>query len=189
MKYNEKELIEISRGIGELEGRLNHKRAHKSVFKERWFKLKSNLLFYFNITELGQVDEKQPAGIIILENYNVNTDAASEGPFAFSIVFRDEQDKRHILTGRSESQVSQWVSALKQASYEYWRSQLIMLQEKLCQKTGKDPLLIFPRNRGVIRDEAWNTTTTFRSHIRSLTGSTSSLTSVINKETNLIELS
>lgn len=30
MKYNEKELIEISRGIGELEGRLNHKRAHKS---------------------------------------------------------------------------------------------------------------------------------------------------------------
>ncbi|KAG8041803.1 hypothetical protein G9C98_007107 [Cotesia typhae] len=143
MKYNEKELIEISRGIGELEGRLNHKRAHKSV---------------------------------------------SEGPFAFSIVFRDELDKRHILTGRSEDQVNQWVFALKQASYEYWRSQLIMLQEKLCQKTGKDPLLIFPRNRGVIRDEAWNSTTTFRSHIRSLTGSTSSITSAINKETNLIEL-
>ncbi|XP_034936502.1 pleckstrin homology domain-containing family J member 1-like [Chelonus insularis] len=191
MKFNEKELIDASRGLPELEGRLNHKRAHKSVFKERWFKLKSNLLFYFNFTELGQVDEKQPAGIIVLENYNVNTDVSTEGAFAFSIVFRDEFDKRHVLTGRSENQVQQWVIALKRASYEYWRSQLIMLQERLCQKTGKDPLLIYPRNRGVVRDEAWNSSSSFRSHIKSLTSSTSSLSSlssVINKETNLIEL-
>jgi hypothetical protein len=28
-------------------------------FKERWFKLKSNLLFYFRISEIGKIDEKQ----------------------------------------------------------------------------------------------------------------------------------
>ncbi|KAK0181648.1 hypothetical protein PV327_003916 [Microctonus hyperodae] len=187
MKYNERELIDASRGIGQLEGRLNHKRSQKSVFKERWFKLKSNLLFYFNITELGQVDEKQPAGLIILENYSINTDVVSEGAFAFSIVFRDELEKRHVLTGRSENQVEQWVNALRQASYEHWRSKLIMLQEDLCKKTGNDPLLMFPRNRGVVRDEAWKSGSTFRSHIKSFT-TPSPVSTVSNKETNLIEL-
>jgi hypothetical protein len=30
-----------------------------SGFKERWFKLKSNLLFYFHISEIGKIDERQ----------------------------------------------------------------------------------------------------------------------------------
>lgn len=133
------------------------------------------------------MDEKQPAGVIILENYIINTDIACEGAFAFSIVFRDELDKRHVLTGRSENQVEQWVTALRQASYEHWRSKLIMLQEQLCTKTGVDPLLMFPRNRGVVRDEAWKTQSTFRSHIRSFT-TTAPASTVVSKEVNLIEL-
>ncbi|KAK2587391.1 hypothetical protein KPH14_003106 [Odynerus spinipes] len=141
MKFNEKELAELSCGTADFEGRLNHKRAHKSGSKERWFKLKYNLLFYFNINELGQIDSRQPAGVIVLENYSINLDMF-EGAFAFSISFRDEHEKRHILSCRSEDLVEQWVIALKQASYEHWRSQLIVLQERLCKKTGKDPLLI-----------------------------------------------
>ncbi|KAF7398563.1 hypothetical protein HZH66_006460 [Vespula vulgaris] len=160
MKFNEKELAELSSGAADLEGRLNHKRAHKSGSKERWFKLKYNLLFYFNINEIGQIDTRQPAGVIVLENYNINLDMF-EGAFAFSISFRDEHDKRHILSGRSEDQVEQWVAALKQASYEYWRSQLIVLQETLCRKTGKDPLLMQLRNQGIIRDEAWEPASKF----------------------------
>ncbi|XP_076638630.1 pleckstrin homology domain-containing family J member 1 [Colletes latitarsis] len=189
MKFNEKELAEASNGPADLEGRLNHKRAHKSVFKERWFKLRCNLLFYFNINELGQIDKKQPAGVIILENYNINIDCASGGVFAFSIAFRDEHEKRHILSGRSESQVEQWVNALKQASYEYWRSRLITLQEKLSNRTGKDPLLMYPRNQGIIRDEAWEPKSTFRSHVRSFTTSvvTSAALNTVTKEVNLIE--
>lgn len=158
-------------------------------FKEKWFKLRCNLLFYFNINELGQIDTKQPAGVIILENYSINLDAASEGVFAFSIAFRDEYEKRHILSGRSESQVEQWVNALKQASYEYWRFRLIVLQEKLCKKTGIDPLLMYPRNQGIIRDEAWEAVSTFRSHVRSFTTSvvTSTALNTVTKEMNLIE--
>ncbi|XP_043581902.1 pleckstrin homology domain-containing family J member 1-like isoform X2 [Bombus pyrosoma] len=167
MKFNEKELAEASNGPADIEGRLNHKRAHKS----------------------GQIDTRQPAGVIILENYSINLDAASEGVFAFSIAFRDEYEKRHVLSGRSESQVEQWVNALKQASYEYWRFRLIVLQEELCRKTGKDPLLMYPRNQGIIRDEAWEPASTFRSHVRSFTTSvvTSTAINTVTKEMNLIE--
>ncbi|XP_015585112.1 pleckstrin homology domain-containing family J member 1 [Cephus cinctus] len=190
MKFNEKELAEASSGPAELEGRLNHKRAHKSGFKERWFKLKGNLLFYFNTNEFGQIDKRQPTGVIILENCNVNVDT-SDGVFAFSITFRDEHEKRHVLSVRTESQVEQWVTALRQASYEYWRSKLIVLQERLCKKTGKDPLLMYPRNQGVVRDEAWEATPTFRSHVRSFKSSVvpSSTLNTITREVNLIEFS
>ncbi|XP_050464436.1 pleckstrin homology domain-containing family J member 1-like [Cataglyphis hispanica] len=190
MRFNDKELAEASFGPADLEGRLNHKRAHKSVFKEKWFKLRYNLLFYFNINDLGQIDRRQPAGVIILENCSINIDTSSEGVFAFSISFRDEHEKRHVLSGRSESQVEQWINALKQASYEYWRSRLITLQERLCKKTGKDPLLMYPRNQGVVRDEAWEPASSFRSHVRSFTttvGSSSTL-NTITREVNLIEL-
>ncbi|XP_054011235.1 pleckstrin homology domain-containing family J member 1-like [Hylaeus anthracinus] len=174
MKFNEKELAEASNGHAALEGRLNHKRAHKSVFKEKWFKLRYNLLFYFNINELGHIDRRQPAGVIVLENYCINIDSACEGVFAFSIAFRDDHEKRHILSGRSESQVEQWVNALNRASYEYWRSRLIMLQEKLSRKTGEDPLLVYP---------------TFRSHqpSSSMSAVSSTALSTVTKEANLIE--
>lgn len=190
MRFNDKELAEVSFGPADLEGRLNHKRAHKSVFKEKWFKLRYNLLFYFNINDLGHIDRRQPAGVIILENCNINIDTSSEGAFAFSISFRDEHDKRHVLSGRSESQVEQWVTVLKQASYEHWRSRLITLQERLCKKTGKDPLLMYPRNQGVVRDELWEPASTFRSHVRSFATSvvSPSATNAITREVNLIEL-
>lgn len=190
MRFNDKELAEASFGPPDFEGRLNHKRAHKSVFKEKWFKLRYNLLFYFNINDLGQIDGRQPAGVIILENCSINIDTSSEGVFAFSISFRDEHEKRHVLSGRSESQVEQWINALKQASYEHWRSRLIMLQERLCKKTGKDPLLMYPRNQGVVRDEAWEPASSFRSHVRSFTTSvaSSSTLNTITREVNLIEL-
>lgn len=190
MKFNDKDLTEASFGQATLEGRLNHKRAHKSAFKERWFKLKCNLLFFFNINDLGQIDRRQPAGVIILENCSINLDTSSESAFAFCISFRDEHDKRHILSGPSEEKVEEWINSLRQASYEFWRSKLITLQERLLNKTGKDPLLMYPRNQGVVRDEAWNNKASFRSHVRSFTSSvaTSSTINTLTREANLIDL-
>ncbi|KAF7998185.1 hypothetical protein HCN44_009583 [Aphidius gifuensis] len=193
MKFNEKELIDASKAAPQLEGRLNYKQAHKSVFKERWFKLMGNLLFYFNINEFGNVEQRQPAGIIILENCKINDDVINDGAFAFSIVFSNDHEKRHILTGRSECQVEQWIGALRQSSYEYWRTKLIMLQERLSIKTGNDPLLMIPRNHGVVRDEAWSHhvshSSSFRSHIRSFTNTSSTESKIVKKESkSLIEL-
>ncbi|GLG97911.1 Pleckstrin-like proteiny domain-containing family J member 1 [Gryllus bimaculatus] len=157
MRFNDKELAEIGVGAVELEGRLNHRRPTsgnftQSGFKERWFKLKSNLLFYFRINELGKIDYKQPAGVFVLENSNVQYEMGIGIPFAFSVTFRDEPDKKHVFSGRSESHIQQWVNAMRQATYEYWRSQLIILQTKINARTGKDPLLLLPHNAGTVRD-------------------------------------
>lgn len=141
-------------------------------------------MFYFNINDVGHIETK-PAGIIVLENYIVKTDAALEGEFAFSIIFRDEQEKRHVLSGRSEMQVDEWVNALRRASYEFWRSKMVLLQERLCLKTGKDPLLMYPRNQGTVRDEAWESPS-FRSHVGPLQTSTVKKPS---KDVDLIDFS
>lgn len=150
-----------------------------------------NLLFYFNINDMGNVEQRQPAGLIILENCKINGDVINDGAFAFSIVFSNDHEKRHILTGRSEVQVEQWVGALRQSSYEYWRTRLIMLQERLSIKTGNDPLLMVPRNHGVVRDEAWNHVSysaSFRSHIRSFTNPLSIESTIKSESISLIEL-
>ena len=126
--------------------------------------------------------------MIILENYNINRDVNTIGDkyFAMSIVFRNEPHKRHILSGQSEFQIQEWINAIKQASYGYWRSQLIQLQQILCKKTGKDPLLMYPRNKGVIRDDAWEAKPTFRSHIKSFTTISTTKVDTVPKEVNLI---
>jgi hypothetical protein len=138
---------------------------------------------------MGQIDKILPAGVIILENYNVNVDVIHENYFAFSIVFCNEPHKYHILSSRSESYIGNWINAIKQASYGYWRSQLILLQQILCEKTGMDPLLMYPRNKGVIRDEAWGFKPSFKSHIKSFALSSSTSTIEFDKsEENIIDL-
>ncbi|KAJ1530645.1 hypothetical protein ONE63_005517 [Megalurothrips usitatus] len=157
MRFNEKEASEILNGTIDLEGRLNFRKLcpgsySQPAYKERWFKLKGNLLFYFRINEIGRIDFKQPCGLIVLENCSVQAEGNSGVPFAFSLTFRDEPDKKLVFAARSEDHVQQWISALKQSSYEYWRQQLILLQSKICFRTGKDPLLLYPHNQGVVRN-------------------------------------
>ncbi|XP_023247546.1 pleckstrin homology domain-containing family J member 1-like isoform X2 [Copidosoma floridanum] len=135
MKFDYKELFKVYFEPADMEGRLCHKRAHKSGFKERWFKLRYNFLFYQDNYQTGKVDKTNPTGVILLENYNVN--------------------------------IEQWIKFIKQASYGYWRLQLTTLQQTLFEKTGEDPLLMYPRNKGIIRDEAWQDKSSFKSHIKS----------------------
>ncbi|KAL0278966.1 UNVERIFIED_CONTAM: hypothetical protein PYX00_000625 [Menopon gallinae] len=149
MKFNCKELAEYSNGEATIEGRLHHKRItggfsqsgkdtwHAARFKEKWFKLRANVLFYFSATEQGKVFDKRPSGAFVLENAVVQYEMNSEVPFSFSILFHDDVEKKHLFAGRSEENIDQWVNFLKQASYEFWRSQLIMLQTKICMLTGK----------------------------------------------------
>lgn len=160
-----------------------------SGFKDRWFRLKYNLLFYYNINEADNINDVNPSGIIILENCNINSDTVPGKCFSFSIVFQNDLQKRHIMCAQSESQITLWTSAVKQASYEYWRSQLIFLRSVLCKKTGEDPLLMYPRNEGIIRNRPRETKKTFLSHIDSSSWTTSSATDDNGRthvDTNLI---
>lgn len=153
MKINDKELANLSLKEVTFEGRLHHKKVNGNFtqpgFKERWFKLRANILFYFNLNETGKIyDNKKPSGAIILENSIIQCETISETPFAFSILFHDDGDRKHFFSGRSEENVRRWVDALKEASYEFWRRKLMVLQRTLSSLTGKDPLLMYPRNEG-----------------------------------------
>ncbi|EEC13127.1 hypothetical protein IscW_ISCW020662 [Ixodes scapularis] len=60
MRFNEKEMAGVATKQADKEGRLNHRNlSFREVFKERWFKLKGNLLFYFRLNEYGGVYEAE----------------------------------------------------------------------------------------------------------------------------------
>ncbi|GFG30326.1 hypothetical protein Cfor_01566 [Coptotermes formosanus] len=140
MRFNDKELTTIGLGDAELEGRLNHRRPPGGNFSQKdAYPLKTSI-------------DKFPAGVFILENSHIQYEVCTGVPFAFSVTFRDEPDHKHLFSGRSEDCVHQWVTAMKQATYGYWRSQLTILQTKISIKTGKDPLLMYPHNQGIVRD-------------------------------------
>lgn len=154
MKCNIRELAQLSDQPCVIEGRLNYKKIsnggyrNPSVFKERWFRLVNNYLFYFKISEMGKFDTRNPAGMFILENSSIQMEHDQSIPFSFSISFIDEPEKRHIFAARAEDNVVQWVIKLRESSYEYLRNKLHALQSKIFAITGKDPLLLVPRNEG-----------------------------------------
>uniref|UniRef100_A0A1B6KP66 Pleckstrin homology domain-containing family J member 1 n=1 Tax=Graphocephala atropunctata TaxID=36148 RepID=A0A1B6KP66_9HEMI len=202
MRFNDRELVTLSSAEADLEGRLNYKKTPSgnfgqsgSGFKERWFKLKYNLLFYFKINELGHIEEK-PAGVFVLEAAKIQVEL-SGAQFAFTIIFRDDPDKKHIFSARSEGDVHSWVHSLKKSTYESLRTQLVTLQGKINRMTGKDPLLMYPRNKGIVRSSTETThhqsstsfiKTTFQSHLRFTETSALPPTPHHVPETNLIEL-
>lgn len=209
MRFNDRELIKLGEGKVDLEGVLQHLKPQgnewsdwypQPSFKERTFKLVSNLLFYYRI------NEAEPLGILVLENAQVAYERPLRGtPFAFSITFkvndkvRDNEGK-HIFACRCESDVIKWVGALKAASYEHWRSQYIILKTKLSMRTGQDPILNYVRKKEESKkpDNIDKTTganhSTFYTHIETKTFyQTKTVTkNVIKSDTvtvgNLIEL-
>ena len=145
MRFNDKEISALCNGVNtiQLEGVLHHMKPQgnewsdwyqQSSFKERMFKLVYNLLFYY------RVHETEPMGLLILENAQVAYEQPRKGVFyAFSITFVD--GGKHIFTCRCEEDVNKWISALKVASYNHWRSQFIVLKAKLSMRIGQDPVL------------------------------------------------
>ncbi|XP_059485980.1 pleckstrin homology domain-containing family J member 1-like [Neocloeon triangulifer] len=149
MRFNEKEMADYGCSPGTVfEGRLNYKvpagNFSQAVFKERWFKLKSNLLFYFRFTEFGSVDANEPVGVFVLENFKIQIEESKEMPFAFSITFHDDVEKKQYFAARSEELVNSWVSAISQSSYEYMRQKLHTLQNMVKTASGLDRVTLQP---------------------------------------------
>ena len=117
--------------------------------RERWFRLKANLLFYFKLTPEKRkptLPGTEPLGVLVLEHFHVQKEGFEEvkdkttGRNQFSLIFADEPDKKHFFVAENQQRVSQWETVLKQASYQKLRERLIDLQIKLRHKTGEDPL-------------------------------------------------
>ena len=117
--------------------------------RERWFRIKANLLFYFKLTPEKRkptLPGTEPLGVLVLEHFHFQKEGFEEvtrqtiGKNQFSLIFADEPDKKHFFIAENQQRVSQWETVLKQASYQILRERLLDLQIKLRHKTGEDPL-------------------------------------------------
>jgi len=116
--------------------------ALQPVFKERYFKLIGNLLYCLREKE-GRVE-----GVLIMEQFYVvrkelTASAIPSFFLVFSGVLEDQSqggESRHEFVAESERSLTQWIEALEGCSYRKKREELILLQIKLRNKTGVDPL-------------------------------------------------
>nr|ACO14834.1 Pleckstrin homology domain-containing family J member 1 [Caligus clemensi] len=142
MRWNSNEIQDLCLRVPDWEGRMSFKTVSASSslgsshsesgggFKERYFKLKGNLLFY---SREGQ----GPLGLFVLENV-VSVQREIKEASMFAITFSD--DKKTLFWLSNNSSVDEWICALSKASYEYQRSLLADLRLRISQRTGKDPL-------------------------------------------------
>lgn len=149
MRFNEKEMAAVAAGVADKEGRLNHRNlSFTEVFKERWFKLKGNLLFYFRLNKHGGLTlQDEPVGVFVIECCKVQHEPSVDYAFAFSIAFADDAERKHLFTCTTQKHCDEWVSCLQQASYEYQRGRLLYMQQKILELTGRDPLADFISRR------------------------------------------
>ncbi|CAL4126615.1 unnamed protein product [Meganyctiphanes norvegica] len=144
MRFNSADFKTFSEQPGDHEGRLTYKppprTLYDSAYKERWFKLKSNFLFYYRLNEFGGVEKNEPSGVFVLENIEINREETTELPFGFAITWKDEPDKKFQFFTHNENSLYPWISKLEYASYQHLKTQLSMLRMKILRKSGKDPL-------------------------------------------------
>ncbi|XP_051557498.1 pleckstrin homology domain-containing family J member 1-like [Myxocyprinus asiaticus] len=131
MRFNEKELVFLSRQPSERAAELGMKGPKKGdVVKKRLVKLIVNFLFYF------RTDEDEPIGALLLEQCRVER----EDDHVFSIVFLDEAERKYLFECDSEQQCVEWIDAIIKSSYECMRKNLIYYRTEIHRLTGKDPL-------------------------------------------------
>ncbi|KAG8198212.1 hypothetical protein JTE90_015309 [Oedothorax gibbosus] len=135
MRFNSKEIIAVATQPSykfDKEGVLFVKERHDGLFRrndvflQRWCRLRGNLLFYFKTKD----QYSEPAGVFILEEYDVRLDESSEIAYSFSLIFKNDEVIQQ-LGATTESERDLWIQALHMASFEYMQSQLSSLKAKL----------------------------------------------------------
>jgi len=143
MHLNDRDLAFLASGPADRDGRMYHKHLspgsvanHREGYKERWFKLKGNLLFYYKVNEYGGVCAKEPSGVFILEDCIVKTEDEATLPFAFSITFLSEPERKHIFSSSNQKVCDEWVQLLEQCGYERLRKKVIDMTKQMKDQTG-----------------------------------------------------
>ncbi|XP_014670431.1 PREDICTED: pleckstrin homology domain-containing family J member 1-like [Priapulus caudatus] len=140
MKFNDKDLAEVAFKPADKEGRLSYKPPSHNSYRERWFKLKGNLLFYFRTNEFGAIADTEPAGLYILERCVAKLHSTKESPYQFSIAFEGDLSNKTLFKCNSAVQCQNWIGSIKKSSYEQMQGELSMLRKKIECLSGLDPL-------------------------------------------------
>lgn len=148
MKWNMAEMTSLlSQRSPDWEGKLLYRPPKSSgsfamepIFKERYFKLLGNLLYCFRISQEGKIDSSDPVQVLVMEQFSLELEDR-QGCHCFAVTFRgDESSNKHVFIAGSHRTVTQWTEALHNCSYDLKRETLILLQIRLRNKSGVDPL-------------------------------------------------
>lgn len=97
------------------------------VFKERWFRLINNYLFYFKISEMGTFDSKNPAGVFVMENSSIQMEHGPNVTFSFSISFMWVLIKIEIILILKQ----RWRNTTLRVLFAYWQRQSVVASHNL----------------------------------------------------------
>ena len=146
MRFNENELIQLSREAGDKESRVNYRHGVKNGFKDRWIKLRGNLLFCFKTNEFGAIQTKEPASVLVLEDCVVYNEDESPLPNSFTLIFMADPEKKHYFSCQTRNLRDEWIEKIRTASYMSQRKAIAQLQDELLIRTGRDFLGNLPEN-------------------------------------------
>ena len=127
MKINERSVAQysISSAPADKEGYLNKKGELNRGYQRRWFILKGNLLYYFE-----RKFEKEPIGVVILENCHVELAMCGE-PYAFQINFGGSGNRNYVLGADTPQEMEAWMKAISHANFDYMKMMVEELDGQL----------------------------------------------------------
>lgn len=136
MKINEKNVVNFasSDSTVDKEGYLFLKKYDVKGSQRRWFVLKGNLLFYYD-----KKQDKEPAGLVVLESYSVQ--ASANEKHGFEISFDGPGTRTYTLLADNDEEMQSWMRSVSHASYEFLRGIVNELQKQVSTLTshGKMP--------------------------------------------------
>lgn len=134
MKINEKNVVNFasSDSTVDREGYLLKKYDVKGS-QRRWFVLKGNLLFYYD-----KKQDKDPAGLVVLESYSVQASATEK--HGFEISFDGPGTRTYILVADNDDEMQSWMRSVSHASYEFLRGIVNELQKQVTSLTSHGKL-------------------------------------------------
>lgn len=104
------------------EGRLLYRdeTMSRGNYKEYWFRLINNLLFYFKTNKFGQAAGFEPVGVLVLVNYEASYEEDNvDRPFVFSIKFISANEAgisfKQYFSGFSYQSCLSWVEVIRNA--------------------------------------------------------------------------
>ncbi|XP_040071396.1 inositol polyphosphate-4-phosphatase type I A [Ixodes scapularis] len=133
MRFNAKEICAVAsqpsykfekEGILFIKERQDGLFRRSDVYTERWCRLRGNLLFYYKSKDQCS----DPFGVIVLEQYTVKDGPITGALYCFSLAFVGEDLQ---LAAACAGEREAWLGALRGASYECVRLQLLLLRSRL----------------------------------------------------------
>lgn len=94
MRFNDRELISFAANFEgrDCEGYLQKRGETNTAFRQRWFVLKANLLFYYK-----SPTDAAPIGFVFLEGSRVQVAPASDVAWAFTIQFLSGSREYYLI--------------------------------------------------------------------------------------------